>query len=567
MNPDTLDSLALLQLHLQDKSTDELIALLIDLVQQVDEPTRQQFLDHLAPPEPSAVDLRSPSPEIFLSQLAAFAEAVSQGDYFDKEAQDYFEQTPAWRASHAYKYKLEDHAGLNALRHFLTEADAYFQNEQYAVAAAAYQTLLTLTLAGNPYRTMGVRHPLRELGEDTEAIVNRYLMALQQSRPAAQFYEAALDFLAQHDQPDRPYIDHFVSLLDSNQPAEVCARLEAWADELDRQEMQTFPTGIPMQLRLLIRLYSVQGRVDKALAVQHRFRQRYTMLYQALLDSHEMAQDWPVVITYGQEALAVLPEKRGNHFQAARDGMDPTVVRTQMARAYEALGDPQPAFDIYEPVFQEIYDFETYAMARRLAGAISPEREQAFSRHVIARLRRDRPRFTYLFCQIYLNEGQFKYVDWMLNDITTSSTLDALELIARVYLLTAFGPEADPKMGPHLQALYAKITESDEETFRFLRDHLPVKPDLTRYKAAKYAGEIYERIMQVHIDSGRPFYATAAAYCALVGEIAIVGGRRAKFEQFYRLLLRRYSTYRALKEALALEVEQKGNLLTKPSSK
>ena len=567
MTPDTPDSLTLLQLHLQDKSTDELIALLIDLVQQVDEPTRQQFLDHLAPSEPSAVDLRSPSPEIFLSQLAAFAEAVSQGDYFDKEAQDYFEQTPAWRASRSYKYKLEDHAGLHALRHFLTEAAAYFQNERYAVAAAAYQTLLTLTLAGNPYRTMGVRHPLRELGEDADSIVNRYLVALQQSQPAAKFYEAALDFLAQHDQPDRPYIDHFVSLLDSNQQVEVCARLEAGADDLDRQDVEIFPTGIPVYLRLLIRLYTVQGRADKALAVQHRFRRRYTMLYQALLDTHEMAQDWPTVITYGQEALAVLPEKRGNHFQAARDGMDPTVVRTQMARAYEALGDPQQAFDIYEPVFQEIYDFETYAMARRLAGAISPEREQEFSRHVIARLRRDRPRFTYLFCQIYLNEGQFKYVGWMLNDITTSSTLDALELIARVYLLTAFGPEANPKMGPHLQALYTQFIESNEEPFRFLRDHLPVKPDLTRYKAAKYAGEIYERIMQVHIDSGRQSYATAAAYCALVGEIAIVGGRRAKFEQFYRLLLRRYSTHRALKEELALEVEQKGNLLTKPSSK
>lgn len=38
MNPDTLDTIALLRVHLQDKSADELITLLLDLIQQVDEP-------------------------------------------------------------------------------------------------------------------------------------------------------------------------------------------------------------------------------------------------------------------------------------------------------------------------------------------------------------------------------------------------------------------------------------------------------------------------------------------------------------------------------------------------
>jgi hypothetical protein len=39
----TPDSIARLRVHLQDKSSDELITLLLDLIQQVDEPTRQQF--------------------------------------------------------------------------------------------------------------------------------------------------------------------------------------------------------------------------------------------------------------------------------------------------------------------------------------------------------------------------------------------------------------------------------------------------------------------------------------------------------------------------------------------
>ncbi|MCB0212921.1 MAG: hypothetical protein KDJ52_26500 [Anaerolineae bacterium] len=559
MNPDTPDSITLLQSHLQDKSTDELIALLIDLVQQVDEPTRQQFLDNLAPAAPPSVELRASSPQIFLAQLDAFAEAVRQGNYYDEEMQRYFNKPPDWRVSLVYKYKPEDHAGLNALRQFLAEVDAYFQLEQYAVVAIAYQTLLTLTVVDNPYTTLGVGKPLRELGENVELLIKRTLLALQQSRPASQFYEEALPFIAQFEQPDHSTIDDFVSLLDPHQQLDVCAHLEAWADDLDRQAMETFPTGIPLHLRLLIRLYTDLGQENKAMAVQYRFRQRYTMLYGLLLDASETAQNWPAIITYGHEALEVLPEKRGNNFHAPRDGLDPTVVRTQMAHAYEALGEPQQAFDIYAPVFEEIYNFESYAVARRLAEAISPQREQEFSGYTIRRLRSHvyMSHAAYLLCQIYVSEGQYKYIDWMLDDIARNSRLDALELVARVYVVTAFGLEADPRMGPYLQSLYTKIGESDEEPFRFLRDHLTIKPDLTRYKAAKYAEEIYQRIMQVHIDSGRTSYATAAYYCALSGEVAAFGGRRAKFKQFYQSLLRRYATHRALKAELAAEVEGK----------
>ncbi|MBE7554285.1 MAG: hypothetical protein HS126_24765 [Anaerolineales bacterium] len=65
MNPNTLDTIALLRVHLQDKSADELITLLLDLIQQVDEPTRQQFWNRLAPPGLATADLRYPSSEIF----------------------------------------------------------------------------------------------------------------------------------------------------------------------------------------------------------------------------------------------------------------------------------------------------------------------------------------------------------------------------------------------------------------------------------------------------------------------------------------------------------------------
>lgn len=146
MNPHTPDSIALLRVHLQDKSADELITLLLDLIQQVDEPTRQQFWNRLAPPGLATADLRYPSSELFLAELDEFARAVEQGDYFDEEAQEYYGEDPADRDYHGLEYDAEDHAGLRALRQFLTEADSYFQAGRYEVAATAYQTLIAVTI-------------------------------------------------------------------------------------------------------------------------------------------------------------------------------------------------------------------------------------------------------------------------------------------------------------------------------------------------------------------------------------------------------------------------------------
>ena len=97
MNSNSSGSVALLRVHLQDKSSDELIALLLDLIQQVDEPTRQQFWSRLAPPGLTTADLRYPSAETFLAELDEFATAVEQGEYFDDEAEEYYGQDPVDR--------------------------------------------------------------------------------------------------------------------------------------------------------------------------------------------------------------------------------------------------------------------------------------------------------------------------------------------------------------------------------------------------------------------------------------------------------------------------------------
>ncbi len=556
MNPNTLDTIALLRVHLQDKSADELITLLLDLIQQVDEPTRQQFWNRLAPPGLATADLRYPSSEIFLAELDEFARAVEQGDYFDEEAQEYYGEDPADRDYHGLEYDPDDHAGLRALRQFLTEAGSYFQAGRYEVAAAAYQTLIAVTMDSDPFETLGVDSPLIELGQAPDPIVKRYLVALQQSYPTSEFFDAALSLLARHDQPYRSYNDYFLSLLGPDQQAKLCSHLEKWADKLNRQEMQTFPSGIPLQLRLLIRLYTERGQADQVTVVQHRFRRRYLALYTPLLADRESAQDWAAVITYGQEVLVALPPLSRPSYYPPQDRVDTAVVRAQVARAYEALGDPEQAFAVYEPVFNDKNDYETYVTARRLAGAIAPERGQEFTRQVIAKLRNKLPLSCYLLCQIYLSEGQFEPAYNLLGNVTGYSALDALKLVAKAHLLAALGPEARPEMGPYLQEMYTKTaeSESDKEPVRFLRDYLAAEPNLARTTALARAEDLYRRIMQLHIDNGRKTYATAAYYCALLGEIAAFDGRQAEFNQFYQELRRRYSRHRALQAELAAKV-------------
>jgi len=67
------------------RKINELVALLLNLVQGMDEPDRQPFWERLAPPSVATADFRYPSLEVFLAELETFAEKVSDGKYFDEE--------------------------------------------------------------------------------------------------------------------------------------------------------------------------------------------------------------------------------------------------------------------------------------------------------------------------------------------------------------------------------------------------------------------------------------------------------------------------------------------------
>lgn len=544
----TSDRLAHIRAYLEKKNKSELVALLLELVEGMDEPTRQRFWEHLAPSGMATADLRYPSSEDFLSELEAFTEEVSEGEYYDEDAAMYYGED---NYNDFEDYDPDDHAAIKALRNFFHEADSYFDAGQYAVAAEAYAMLLDLALS-DTYETLGIPSPLEFLKQDERQVVSRYLAALQASRTQEEFFEQALHFLAYHEQPSD--LDRFLELV-GNESHALPAHLETWADRRAQAAISMPAYGLPFQLRLLLRFYEQDARLDDMRSLWVRFRRMYPACYTPLLAERQAAGDWQAVLIYAQESLEIArPPRPSYYLREEWDSPDMLSSRGYLARAYSATGDTAKAFELYRPAFEEKPCFETYAQARQLAGAISAERASVFTSEAIDQLRQTEEGQRYLLCQIYLSEGQFDEAYSLVASLTGYQGMDESKLVAKAHLLAAFGPSADERMGRNLNDLYARVEQGEKEPLRFLRDALPQSPAVPRNTALGRVEGIFRRLMQAHIDNGRKTYATGAYYCALLGEIALYKGRLAAFKQWYDKYMEAYKRFRALRAEMDRKV-------------
>jgi tetratricopeptide (TPR) repeat protein len=285
----TPDRQAHIRAYLEKKNKSELVALMLDLVQEMDEPTRQRFWEHLAPPGMATADLRYPSAQDFLSELEAFAEEVSDGEYYDEDAAIYYSEDNY----HEFEdYDPDDHVAIKALRDFFHEADSYFDAGQFAVAAEAYDRLLDLVFS-ETYETLGIPTPLEFLEQDERQVVSRYFAALQASQAQKEFFDQAMHFLAGHEHPAD--LERFLELVGNEHPA-LQAHLEAWADRHIQNGLSTPFYGLAFQLRLLLRFYEQDGRLDDIRNLWVRFRRMYPACYAPLLADRQAASDWQAVL-------------------------------------------------------------------------------------------------------------------------------------------------------------------------------------------------------------------------------------------------------------------------------
>ena len=544
----TPDRLAHVRTYLEKKTKIELVALLLDLVQDMDEPTRQRFWEHLAPPGMATADLRYPSAEDFLAELEAFAEEVSEGKYYDEEAAMYYGED---NYNDYDDYDPDDHVGVKALRAFFHEANSYFDAGQFAVAVEAYDILLDLTL-GETYETLGLPTPLEFLPQDERQVVSHYFAALQASQPQDEFFDEALHFLAFHEHPAD--LEQFLELVGNERPM-LQLHLEAWADRHIQSVWSTPLYGLAFQLRLLLDIYEQDGQVDDMRSLWVRFRRLYPACYTPLLANRRAAGDWEAVINYALEALEIAhPPRPAYYLRKSWDSPDTLSFRGYLARAYSAMGDAAKAFELYRPAFDEAPCFETYSQARKLADAVSTTTGADFTAEAIDRLRQLGERQRYLLCQVYLSESQFDDAYSLVASLIGYQGMEESKLVAKAHLLAALGPTPNERMGSNLRDLYTKVEQGDKEPQRFLRDALPHTPAVSRTTALERSEAIYRRLMQAHIDNGRKTYATGAYYCALLGEIASHEDRLAAFRQWYDGFMENYKRFRALRAEMDRKV-------------
>lgn len=543
----TSERLIHIRAYLVKKNKPELVALLLELVQEMDEPTRQRFWEHLAPPGMATADLRYPSAEDFLSELEAFIEEVSEGEYYDEDAATYYSDD---NYNEYEDYDPEDHAAIKALNGFFHEADSYFDAGQFAVATEAYDRLLDLVLS-ETYETLGIPTPLEFLEQDERQVISRYFAALQASQTQDEFFDQALHFLVLHEQPTD--LERFLALVGSERLA-LQAYLEAWADRLIRNALSTPYDGLAFQLRLLLRFYEQDGRTDDVRNLWVRFRRMYPACYAPLLADRQAAGDWQSVLHYAQEALEVAHPPHPAYYREAWDSPDTLLLRDYLARAYSATGDTAKAFELYRPAFEEVPCFETYAQVRRLADTVSAKRGAAFTAEAIERLRQQGERQRYLLCQVYLSENQFDDAYSLIASLTGYQGMEESKLVAKAHLLAALGPSPDERMGSSLREFYSRVEQGEKEPLRFLRDALPRSSAVPRDTSIERAEGIYRRLMQAHIDNGRKTYATGAYYCALLGEIASHEDRLPAFKQWYEKYMEAYKRFRALRAEMDMKV-------------
>ncbi len=558
------DALAQIRQHLANKSADELIDLLMDLLQQVDETTRRRFWEQLAPPGLATADLRYSSPEAFLADVEAFVAAASAGEYYDDEAAEYYGEDPGDRDYHVQRgyideYDIEYHIGMSILTPLLEATVSYYEAGCFSVAADACERLLGLLLPDQGYDLFGVDSPFGELGFNDRQLVEQFFVALRQASVTEpeQFVTRAVAFLDNLADSWQDYPQYLVSACQAEGAQEPVVTLRRHLEEQTTElDSSPAPEGewliAPLPLRLLIRLIRALDGPGAALELCAQFRSRYPDLYMPLLEGCTAREAWTELLRFGAEALALPPRPRDGRYRYGEQlpNLAPGVVRNRMAWAQRQLGDLPAAFAHHRAVFEETANFDDYVVALEMARQLGESATQEYTAEVVARLQQQanqRP----LLCQVYLHDRQYEPAFRVVENLSGYRALDELKLVAKAHVLAALhGQRVEGEYLPRIKTdLDSSIVN---EYARFLRDHLPM-PDLAPAQRADYvrrAEHLYAAILETHIAAGSKRYKVAAYYCALLAEIAVHAEHVDEFVEWYEDLLTRHRRKSSLRRIL-----------------
>lgn len=301
------------------------------------------------------------------------------------------------------------------------------------------------------------------------------------------------------------YVQDFVGLagvLDEGGRAQLKRRLSRVIEgsvRADRREC-------PREVGGLIALAEVERNQPEVLALKERFASRNARYLDDVLGHYKRAQDWTSVARLAEVGIRSF----GRHGEYAK----------ALVKAREALGDPLAAQEAQVAHFLDEPGAAAFTALRRKSQALS-NWGAVFDRLVQASTSRrhaDLP--IRLQTLLLLAEGQESEALAGVARRPSSTDFDEIKFVAK-YAIARMSDGADLAGFKRLVELERRVRRDREEPYDWLRLALQKPGTLGRNEYGCLAADMYRRLIEFHLESGKSSRATPAAhYAAIVAEVS-----------------------------------------------
>lgn len=410
---------------------------------------------------------------------------------------------------------------------------------RHTEAAKAYRTLLGLLKeAGETTDILGNHGaPEDSVSLDFAQVIEAYTRSLLASRTSRSVDEVITEILPVAKK--HRYAGGFMGLARAL-AAEGRERLKARLSEAVEAGLKTDRPGCPDEVEGLIALARVRKNQSEVLSLKERFASRNAIYLKEVLTHYERKGDWDRVARLAQVGV----HHFGHHGEFAK----------ALIKAREALGDRSAAQEAQIAHFLEVPSASEFAALKRRSEALS-NWDTVFDRllRTSAAPPPDKWHPPGLRAQLLLAEGREHEVLDGIEGRQGRMDFDEIKFVAK-YAVARLSEGVELTRFKKLRELQGRLKRDKEELYDWLRLILRRPGTLSRAEYAHLAGGMYRRLVDLHLNSGKPSRAAPAAhYCAIVAELSRLLDEPGLWTDLLEHLKQRHGKKRLIWEKLKVE--------------
>lgn len=296
----------------------------------------------------------------------------------------------------------------------------------------------------------------------------------------------------------------------------------------------------PAEVDGLVELARLRKDQAGVIALKERFASRNAVYLKEALSHYERKKDW--------RAVARLAEAGVRHFGSHGE------FAKALVKAREALGDRSAAQEARIAHFLGEPSAAEFAALRRRSEALS--NWDAIFERLLRASASAQPGSWHaggLRTRLLLAEGREREVLDGAAGRTRRMGVDEIKLVAKL-AVARLSAGVNLASFRKLRELQARLKREKEDPYDWLRLCLERPATLTRAEYAHLAAEMYRRLVDFHLDSGKSSRASPAAhYCAIVAEVSRLVDQPDLWADLLRHLRRRHGRKRLIWERLRAE--------------